>query len=62
MSTASRRFMNEGVLRIAIFIMFASLTYSVRHYTWAIVALLAVGTYSLVTGLFQLKRSRDKVE
>ncbi|MNI48254.1 hypothetical protein D3C73_1028120 [compost metagenome] len=62
MSTAGRRFMNEGILRIAIFIMFASLTYTVRHYTWAIVALLAVGTYSLVTGIFQLKRSRHTAE
>lgn len=62
MSAASRKFMNEGVLRIAIFIMFASLTYSVRNYTWAIVALLAVGTYSLVTGIVQLKRSRSTIE
>ncbi|MDF9841413.1 hypothetical protein M2105_002429 [Paenibacillus sp. PastF-1] len=62
MSTASRKFMNEGVLRIAIFIMFASLTYSVRNYTWAIVALLVVGTYSLVTGIVQLRRSRHTIE
>lgn len=62
MSTAGKRFMNEGILRIAIFIMFASLTYSVRHYTWAIVVLLAVGTYSLVTGIIQLKRGRDTIE
>lgn len=59
MSTAGRRFMNEGVLRIAWFIIFASLTYTVRNYTWAIVLLLAVGLYSLVTGVIMLNR-RDE--
>lgn len=51
--------MNEGVLRIAWFIIFASLTYTVRNYTWAIVLLLAVGLYSLVTGVIMLNR-RDE--
>ncbi|WP_249899326.1 hypothetical protein [Paenibacillus sp. PK3_47] len=54
--------MNEGVLRIAIFIMFASLTYTVRHYVWAVVALLVVGLYSLVTGIVQLNRDKDTAE
>lgn len=48
MSTAGRRFINEGVLRIAWFIIFASLTYTVRNYTWAIVLLMVVALYSLV--------------
>lgn len=59
MSTASRRFINEGVLRIAWFIIFASLTYTVRNYTWAIVLLMVVALYSLVTGVIMLTR-RDK--
>lgn len=42
MSTAGRRFINEGVLRIAWFIIFTSLTYTVRNYTWAIVLLMVV--------------------
>jgi hypothetical protein len=61
MSTAGRRFINEGVLRIAWFIIFASLTYTVRNYTWAIVLLMVVAVYSLVTGVIMLTRSnRDK--
>ncbi|ETT57103.1 MULTISPECIES: hypothetical protein [Paenibacillus] len=56
MSTAGRRFINEGVLRIAWFIIFASLTYTVRNYTWAIVLLMVVGLYSLVTGVIMLTR------
>ncbi|WP_405114192.1 hypothetical protein MHH28_09300 [Paenibacillus sp. FSL K6-1217] len=56
MSTAGRRFINEGVLRIAWFIIFASLTYTVRHYTWAIVLLMVVALYSLVTGVIMLTR------
>ncbi|MEK3792980.1 hypothetical protein MKX42_14725 [Paenibacillus sp. FSL R7-0204] len=56
MSTAGRRFINEGVLRIAWFIIFASLTYTVRNYTWAIVLLLVVALYSLVTGVIMLTR------
>ncbi|MEK3878296.1 hypothetical protein NSS64_09620 [Paenibacillus sp. FSL H8-0122] len=56
MSTAGRRFINEGVLRIAWFIIFASLTYTVRNYTWAIVLLMVVALYSLVTGVIMLTR------
>lgn len=62
MNAANKRYMNEGVLRIAIFIMFASLTYTVRHYVWAIAALLVVGLYSLITGIIQLNRGEDPVE
>ena len=56
MSTAGRRFINEGVLRIAWFIIFTSLTYTVRNYTWAIVLLMVVALYSLVTGVIMLTR------
>jgi hypothetical protein len=59
MSTAGRRFINEGVLRIAWFIIFTSLTYTVRNYTWAIVLLMVVAVYSLVTGVIMLTR-RDR--
>lgn len=59
MSTAGRHFINEGVLRIAWFIIFASLTYTVRNYTWAIVLLMVVAVYSLVTGVIMLTR-RDR--
>ncbi|WNS44760.1 hypothetical protein [Paenibacillus sp. MMS20-IR301] len=58
MSTAGRRFINEGILRIAWFIIFTSLTYTVRHYTWAIVLLMVVALYSLVTGVIMLTRDR----
>ncbi|AIQ30543.1 MULTISPECIES: hypothetical protein [Paenibacillus] len=61
MSTAGRRFINEGVLRIAWFIIFTSLTYTVRNYTWAIVLLMVVAVYSLVTGIIMLTRQdRDR--
>ncbi|AIQ59253.1 hypothetical protein [Paenibacillus borealis] len=61
MSTAGRRFINEGVLRIAWFIIFTSLTYTVRNYTWAIVLLMVVAVYSLVTGVIMLTRQdRDR--
>lgn len=61
MSTAGRRFINEGVLRIAWFIIFTSLTYTVRNYTWAVVLLMVVAVYSLVTGIIMLTRQdRDR--
>lgn len=61
MSTAGRHFINEGILRIAWFIIFTSLTYTVRNYTWAIVLLMVVAVYSLVTGIIMLtRRDRDR--
>ncbi|MHA6529287.1 hypothetical protein [Paenibacillus sp. BAC0078] len=58
MSTAGRRFINEGVLRIAWFIILASLTYTVRNYTWAVVLLAVVSLYALGSGIVMLVRDR----
>lgn len=56
MNTAGRHFINEGILRIALFLIFASLTYTVRNYIWAIIVLTVVAIYALVTGIVQLAR------
>ncbi|MFC3746261.1 hypothetical protein [Paenibacillus sp. GCM10012306] len=54
MTKKSSLFINEGVLRIAIFIILSSFTYTVRNYPWAVTFLVLLGIYSLVTGVFQL--------
>ncbi|MFF2908523.1 MULTISPECIES: hypothetical protein [Bacillales] len=54
MAKKSSLFINEGVLRIAIFIMLSSLTYTVRNYSWAVTFLVLLAIYSLVTGVFKL--------
>ncbi len=56
MSAAGKRFINEGVLRIAWFIIFASLTYTVRNYTWVVVLFSAVALYALGSGIIMLAR------
>ncbi|AIQ19027.1 MULTISPECIES: hypothetical protein [unclassified Paenibacillus] len=61
MSTAGRNFINEGILRIALFLIFASLTYTVRNYVWAIIVLTVVALYALVTGIIKLTRSDSEV-
>ncbi|MNN95000.1 hypothetical protein D3C81_2137360 [compost metagenome] len=61
MSTAGRHFINEGVLRIAWFIILSSLTYTVRNFTWAVVLLVVVALYALVSGVIMLnRRPRDQ--
>ncbi|MNC79136.1 hypothetical protein D3C75_1315380 [compost metagenome] len=56
MSAAGKRFINEGVLRIAWFIIFASLTYTVRNYTWVVVLFSVVALYALGSGIVMLVR------
>lgn len=53
-------FINEGVLRIAIFFILISLTYTVRNYLWAVLLLVVVGLYSLVTGFLKLKHGDEQ--
>lgn len=60
MSTVERRFINEGVLRIALFFIIASLTYTVRNYTWAVVLIVVVALYSLITGIIMMNRSQSE--
>ncbi|OKP81785.1 hypothetical protein A3844_25375 [Paenibacillus helianthi] len=58
MSAAGKRFINEGVLRIAWFIIFASLTYTVRNYTWVVVLFSVVAIYALGSGIVMLAKDR----
>ncbi|WP_151735157.1 hypothetical protein [Paenibacillus tengchongensis] len=60
MSTAERTFINEGILRIAIFFMLASLTYTVRNYIWAIAVLAVFAVYALVTGVIMMKKHKKQ--
>lgn len=59
MSTSSRPFINEGILRIAIFVMFAAMIYTVQNYVWVVVVFALIGLYSLGTGIMMLTR-KDK--
>ncbi|MBW4081368.1 hypothetical protein [Paenibacillus sp. S150] len=58
MNAAGKRFINEGVLRIAWFIIFASLTYTVRNYIWVVVLFSVVALYALGSGIVMLARDR----
>lgn len=49
-------FINEGVLRITLFVILSSLTYTVRNYSWAVTLLVIAAIYALVTGVFKLFR------
>ncbi|WP_150267594.1 hypothetical protein [Paenibacillus tepidiphilus] len=62
MSAVERTFINEGILRVAIFFMLASLTYSVRNYVWAIVVLGIFAVYALVTGVVMMKKHTQETK
>lgn len=56
MSATGKRFINEGILRITLFIILSSLTYTVRNYPWAVTLLTVTALYALVTGAIKLTR------
>jgi hypothetical protein len=47
----------EGILRLTLFIVLASLIYTVREYSWAIVLISLVSVYFLFTGAYQFMYS-----
>lgn len=56
MNLARKQFIKEGVLRITLFIILSSLTYTVRNYPWAVTVLVCVALYALLTGVYRLLR------
>lgn len=58
MNVERKQFIKEGVLRITIFVILASLTYTVRNYPWAVTLLVCVALYSLLTGVYKIFRKQ----
>lgn len=56
MNVERKQFIKEGVLRITIFVILASLTYTVRNYAWAVTILVCFALYSLLTGVHKILR------
>lgn len=56
MNAVRKQFINESVLRITIFVILSSLTYTVRNYPWAVTLLVCFALYALLTGVYKLFR------
>lgn len=54
MNVERKQFIKDGVLRIAIFVILASLTYTVRNYSWAVIVLTCFALYALLTGIYKI--------
>lgn len=58
MNAVRKEFIKDSLLRITIFVILSSLTYTVRNYPWAVTLLVCFALYALLTGVYKLFRKQ----